>query len=307
MISYLNTQIDSLSTDHSRGAAEIADDAASLFIGIGKLGIENSHNAVKLFSRAVRRLALGQPSMAPVLNLLNSTCLIKEKTDDRWEEFIDEFERFIANRKQMRTKILDSLDLIPKNGETVLTYSNSSTVANALIRSYEEFGYPQKALCGEGRPIMEGLILARKLKNADLDVTLYTDAALMSQVEHIDAVWIGGDSLSVNGMVNKIGSKALAYLCRFLEKPFISLATTDKLLPSELLPYFRFLPQNPREISSEFSDKIDIVNEYYETIPPEFITYVVTENGLEKPSDLISSIENEPVSRLLKELIQAEN
>jgi len=148
------------------------------------------------------------------------------------------------------------------------------------------------------------VVLAKKLTAAGLDVTLFTDAALMSRVEEADAVWVGGDSLSRNGLVNKVGSRALALLCRYLNKPFLSLMASDKLLPTELIPYFYAIPQNPREIGADDADSLKIFNEYYEEIPATLVSGIFTESGIDSPEDIVSQIENEPLSPLFAQLVK---
>jgi len=302
--SYLNTLIDTLAKDHRRGAAEIVKDATVLFRDIARSAENNEPGAAKLFSRAVRRLAKGQPSMAPVLNLLNHVCIAKEQSEDDWKKFGEYFSVHVQNWNALREQMLARVGVLPRTGDTLMTYSNSSTVARHIITCHERFGWPKQVLCSEGRPIQEGLVMARKLKSAGVKVILYTDAALMSRIVEVGSVWVGGDSLSRVGLVNKVGSRAQAMLASEQNISYISLMTTDKLLTPGLLPFFRFLPQNPREIAADEAEGLEIVNEYYETIPLEYVSQVFTEKGLAKPNRLVASIENEPVSSLFKDLVQ---
>lgn len=304
MHEHLNAHIDSLALDHLRGAAEIVEDATSLFRDIARAGEKNIRNSSQLFNRAVRRLAQGQPSMAPMLNLLNRVCIAKENAGDDWTDFKVRLHRLITDWNTRTGQMVNFIKDLPREGETLLTYSNSSTVARILIACNENYGWPHRVLCGEGRPRQEGLVMAKRLKSAGLRVQVYTDAALMSQVPVVDMVWIGGDSLSRNGLVNKIGSGALSLLAMIHNVPFISLMTSDKLLTPDMLMFFRLLPQNPREIIPEDIPGLDVVNEYYETIPLELICHIFTEEGLYFPKDLVNAIEYEPVSSLFQELAE---
>ncbi len=302
MIEQLNSIIDSLSLDHKRGASEIVRDAAELFVEISLHGVENPEGAKHLFERAVRRLAKGQPTMAPVLNLLNRLCFVHERFGDGWLDFntaIPEVYRLPAENIERMQKHLADLPVANR----LIAFSNSSTVAHIIIATFREFGWPKEVYCGEGRPVMEGLVLARKLTAAGMNVTLFTDAALMSRVSEADGVWVGGDSLSREGLVNKVGSRALAILAQYQKKPFISLMSSDKLLPTALAPYFYSVPQNPREIGADEAEMLNIHNEYYETIPIEFVTGIMTENGLSPAEAVVSCIENEPLSPLFAQLV----
>jgi len=301
--SHLNSLIDNLTLDHRRGASEIVEDTHELLADIAVAGVEEPESALTLFKRCVKQLGRGQPSMAPVLNLLNRACRLKDKLEDDWSKLEFALTQLRAHSRDHLTEMLFRVDDLPRVESTLITFSYSSTAVRLIIASYE-IGRIKRVLCGEGRPIMEGLTLARKLTAEGVSVTMLTDAALMSRVVECDAVWVGGDSLSQEGLVNKVGSLALAMLCRTLDIPFISLMSSDKLLSQDLLPFFRLLPQNPREIANGDADVIDVTNEYYETIPLELVDYVFTEKGLSKPSEVLKLIGNESISPLFRELVQ---
>ena len=152
--------------------------------------------------------------------------------------------------------------------------------------------------------MMEGLIMARKLRAAGVHVTLYTDAALMSRIIDVDAVWVGGDAYSQEGLVNKVGSRALAMLAKERRIPFISLMLSDKLLAPEMLPFLGFLTQNPREIAADEAEGLDVVNEYYETIPANLVSYIFTEQGLASPKKMLDFIQFEQVCPSFQRLVQ---
>lgn len=298
----INSLIDSLSLDHKRGAAEIVADAESLFGDIGKLGLTNPASGFQVLTRAVSCMTKGQPSMAPVLNLLNQVCLCWENSGEMWEQFLECLAGIRGSFTVKNDLMISSVDRLPKVNGVLMTYSNSSTVTRMIIESHKQFGLPEKVFCGEGRPVMEGLIMAKKLSAGGLDVTLFTDAALMSRIVEVDAVWVGGDSLSHHGLVNKTGSCALALLADKVKVPFISLMGTDKLLSTQMTDYLKLLPQNPREIAALEGEEYTVVNEYYETIPLKLIKYVFTERGLSKPASLLSTCENNRISSFFRQL-----
>lgn len=293
-----------MSHDHCRGAAEIVNDIASLFLDIAGLAEKNPNNSRQLFTRAVRRLANGQPSMAPVLNLLNHLCRLIQQSKDNWRVFSSDLTPVLDDWKSLSDRMLQHIDEIPRQGSKLVTFSNSSTVAKCIIACHEKFNWPSEVICGEGRPILEGRILSRRLQSAGVKVTLCTDAALMSGIVDADIVWIGGDALSRLGLANKMGSRALALLAQAVKIPFVSLITSDKLLPPGLLPYYRFLPQNPREIADGEAVGLNVINEYYENVPLKLITSIFSERGKETPKKFLASVEHLPVSDLFIEIVQ---
>ncbi len=302
MVEHLNGLIDSLALDHKRGAAEIVKDIAELFAGISELSVDYPEVAEQLFFRAVKCLAKGQPTMAPVLNLLNQACQIYESVSGDWDRFRSGIDGLIQKRAVSLSAILSHINELDSSLETLIIFSNSSTVAKVVIKCYEK-GFPKRIYIGEGRPVMEGLIMAHKLTSAGLDVTILTDAALMSKVEEADAVWVGGDALRRDGLVNKMGSRALSALAKHYGKSFISFISSDKILSPAMEKYFKYLPQNPREIGAERSETLKIENFYYEVIPLENITNIFCERGLKNPIDIVKDISDENLSPLFINLV----
>ena len=186
----------------------------------------------------------------------------------------------------------------------LFAYSNSSTVAEHIIECSNRYDWPKRVYCSESRPMMEGLVMARKLKSANIPTTIFTDAALMSRTGEADSVWVGGDCITEHGLVNKVGSKALGIIADKLKIPFVSLMTSDKFLHPTMLPFFKFRSQNPREIAADEADDFDVFNEYYEAISLDLLTYVYTEHGLHKPKKMFKSINSKPVCSYFKELMQ---
>jgi hypothetical protein len=83
----------------------------------------------------------------------------------------------------------------------------------------------------ESRPLCEGVTLARRLAAAGLDVTLVTDAQAGVFVREADAVLLGADAVTPQGVVNKAGSLLLALAARAAGVPVLAVATTLKVSP----------------------------------------------------------------------------
>jgi len=301
---HLNRRIDKLALDHIRGASEIVQDIASLLIDVAKVGLEDPDDASSLWRRAVKRLGRGQPSMAPVLNLLNECCNLRRATNEDWNELKEQIGILLDGIKG-RTRLMDlNVAELPEIKGTLITYSNSSTVARIIIQCHK-LNRIGRVYCSESRPINEGFEMARKLYSAGIDVTLFTDAALMSKVSESEAIWVGGDAFSFRGLVNKVGSLALAHLAQSMRIPMVSLMGTDKFLSPDMLPYLRFLPQNPRELAGGEMKGVNVVNEYYEVVPHKLITHIFTENGLVSTKKALKSIHSVPICPSFEKLVRA--
>ena len=72
--------------------------------------------------------------------------------------------------------------------------------------------------------------MAEELAASGIKTLLITDAMMNQYVSQVDAAIIGADLISKNGnVVNKVGSKSLALLCREYNKPFFVVSTKNKL------------------------------------------------------------------------------
>lgn len=303
MLEHLNARIDALSSDSRRGAAEIVEDTVDLFSAICSAAADDPEQGENLFIRAVRRMARGQPSMAPVLNCLNRICLERERCGGDWSCLAGFVKSLQGQRRRRLEAMAGHLNELSVPGGVLAVYSNSSTVGRMVVASHRA-GMVRQVICSEARPVNEGLVLARNLTAAGVPVKVFTDAALMSRVQQAGAVWVGGDAISAAGLVNKVGSRALAMLARFTGIPFISLMATDKVLSDELLPYFRLVSHSPREISPDDAEDLDIVNEYYESIPLDLITGVFTEDGMKSVEEATKPAQPTPLSGLFAELMR---
>lgn len=163
-------------------------------------------------------------------------------------------------------------------GDTVMTYSYSSTVSELLSRLK-----PRRAIISEGRPLGEGIRLARELRSAGIAVTFITEAQMALFVQEADAVVVGADTVLPEGdLINKIGTRLLALAARDAEVPFFSATETLKVAaPSAPLP---FAPEDGRTREITSVRWLEVRNVYYEATPGRLVSGYITEEGLVKPS-----------------------
>jgi translation initiation factor 2B subunit (eIF-2B alpha/beta/delta family) len=180
-----------------------------------------------------------------------------------------------------------------------MTYSWSSTVHGAIVGSRKRIA---RVVCSEARPGLEGLRLSRSLARRQVPVSLYTDAALMDLPESVDLVVVGADAFVPGGVVNKIGTSALARLARTAGRPFFVLAETSKVLPRALARFYR-LPAGPgREIASR-APGLRVENPYFDYTPYRFVTGVLTERGQASIGQLNREMNSLRVSEALLEAL----
>lgn len=170
---------------------------------------------------------------------------------------------------------------LPKRG-TILTLSSSSTVRATLLERVDNRDL--EVVCLEARPMSEGQAMAEALARAGIPVLYAVDAAAGSLLERVDLVLMGADSVGDRGIVNKIGSAALARDASARGIPFVVATDGTKLLP----PGF---PQpvdddRPAEEVWRAPAGVRVWNRYFEIIPPTHVTTIVTEEGAGSPAEV---------------------
>jgi len=176
------------------------------------------------------------------------------------------------------------LDLVPE-GSTILTYSYSSTVLEAL-RSLKKEGKNFDVICSESRPMLEGVALAEKLGLEGIPVRLTTDAALLGLLSECQMVFVGADSLSDMGLVNKVGTSGLAMAAKERGVDFFTLCGKEKLSPGGRLDHI-YEPKDWRELVPEEMTNVTVINHYFDLTPLKYITGVITEEGIKRPDEIL--------------------
>jgi ribose 1,5-bisphosphate isomerase len=91
----------------------------------------------------------------------------------------------------------------------------------------------------------------------------------------VDSAIIGADIILNNGnVVNKVGTKALALLCKEFNKPFY--VVTSKSKGSKKL-IFKPKKENPDEVLKNHVKNLSISNIYFEEMEKKFISKIFTE------------------------------
>lgn len=273
--------------DSRTGAAELAEQAADVLLRRASTGEAASPDA---FRQEMLRMGWAiieaQPVMAPMVHLVSEVLWELESHEtpralrDAVAHVTARFKRRLA--KHSRSVAENALPLLP-DGATVVTVSQSSTVLYAL--RHATLVRRINVICAESRPGCEGREMAEALAESGTPVRLIVDAGAVGAVAQADIVLVGADSLSAGGLVNKVGTRALALAARTSGVPFYSLCSSEKFLPQGCaLP-----PQHPfpaAEIWEDAPASVSIDNYYYDTTPRSEMTGVVTEQGVMTPETI---------------------
>jgi translation initiation factor eIF-2B subunit delta len=270
-----------LAEDNTSGAAELARDAAEVLVLLAKQSEAKDLNSfLGELSATGRKVIQAQPAMAPLFNLINSVLCSMDGVGSlvearrRLEASARGFAEEPASRGQMISE--EALSLL-SDGCTVLTHSRSSTVLAALLLARRR-GLAFEVMCTESRPLYEGRKVAEALSKDGIRTTLVIDAAVSHVVPRADLVMVGADSVSRNGLVNKMGTCGLALDARAHAVPFYTLCGTDKFLPDGY-PYFEIEARDPEEVWPGSPQAVEVLNYYFEVTPLEYVSGLVTEQG----------------------------
>ncbi len=231
------------------------------------------------------RILEAQPAMAPLVTLTSQVLHAFEPTDslESAMEKVDRAAAAFGDDLDGAARIVarQTGSLLPA-GSRVLTLSASSTVRRALLLHGVE-----KALhvaCLEARPMSEGRHFAAQLAKAGIPVTYAVDAAAGSLVREADMVLLGADSVGDRGIANKIGSSLLTCSAQRLGRPVYLLVDRSKLLP----PGFRQVVEDDRPEDEVWQAPagVKVWNRYFEIVPLDAVTEIVTEEGVMSPSQL---------------------
>lgn len=275
-------ELDNLRRDSRSGSEEITARAIDLLIDtIGDAFPTGATAYSRWLLRLGRDLVAAQPSMGSVFRLANDLLWACDGIQDAGQMR----ESALAFLQDYSFKAGAALEMLSRHGVqvlkdvgVVLTYSRSSTmlsVFSALAKS----GSDVRVLCSEARPMLEGQTLASELGWAGIQVTLGVDMALFGWLEDADALVVGADSVSSEGIVNKIGTAALMSAAYDREIPRIVLCTTHKFLPRDCTLRDRLRGGDPKEIMPPSNDKVEVSNIYFDATPLDLVSRVITEKG----------------------------
>ena len=164
------------------------------------------------------------------------------------------------------------------NQNKILTISYSSVVKDILLtanRVKRKF----TVYCSESGPLNEGTQFAEDLTSAGIQCVLIKDAAIMRTLPEMNLVITGADRISTENYINKIGTHMLALGAASYKVPFYVAAETDKIL-KETEFAVRFYPENPKEVYSGKTRHLKAENYYFESIPLEYVSKIICEDGI---------------------------
>ncbi len=276
-------RITELADDHRSGATALAAQAAEVFTLAAEVSrAPGEAQFLADLAEVGHVLMAAQPAMAPLFHLANSVLNAVERTpaEAKRASVAATAKGFAAGLTRRNARLVDVAQAGFGAEEVVLTLSASATVEAALLRGHGA-GLVRRVLCAESRPLNEGVELARRLAQAGVAVTLVADALAPSLVREATLVLVGADTVSARGVVNKVGTYALALAAEAAARPFVVLAASDKLLPTRLTDLAALVGEerDAAELLVAPIPGVAVLNRAFDLTPLNLVSSVVTEKG----------------------------
>ncbi|HTK32572.1 MAG TPA: hypothetical protein VL332_11495 [Candidatus Saccharimonadaceae bacterium] len=226
-----------------------------------------------------------QPSLALVHQLAARALDVAESGVGRGETPRELRAALVASCAVERTDLVaaraavarQAASLVTESESWIATLSSSGAVREALLAAHRA-GRAPRVLIGEGRPRCEGRVLAAALAAAGIPVWLVVDAALPLLLAHARMVWLGADAVTDQGVLNKIGSFAVALAAREHSVPVYALAERRKFLPATTAA-LRIVERPPDEVWDAPVEGVSPRNIYFELVPMALLRGIVVEDG----------------------------
>lgn len=156
-------------------------------------------------------------------------------------QFLERGQQFAGISLAARGRIAQIAADFIQEGQTVLTHGWSRVVASILLKAAETKNFNIVLL--EGRPDAAGAKTARAYASheSNIPTTIVLDSAMGHVMETVDVVLVGAEAVVENGgVVNKIGTYALATCAKAHGKPFY--------VASESYKFARLYPLNQQDL-----------------------------------------------------------
>lgn len=243
-----------------QGATNIAKAAVKAY-----LMVPSKANIIKL-----RRLRPTEPMLSNALALLEK----------------GEKDKVLSHFDEAQEKINKNVISLIKNEQTIFTHCHSTNVIKALIYSKEK---RKKFLVynTETRPLYQGRQTAKELSQAGIMVTNFVDSGMHQAIKESDIVLIGCDAIVKNGIINKIGSAAIADIAWIYKKPVYVVADSWKYSPKNV----KIEERDFHEVWKKHKN-IKIRNPAFEKVDKKYIRGIVSELGILSFDKFIRKIKN---------------
>ena len=215
-----------------------------------------------------------------------------KKAKNNFIKSADEILDVIAKAKAKASTFAGKL--ISQNNN-IFTHCHSSLVEASFLAAKKQ-GKNFNVFNTETRPLFQGHITAKNLLKNKIPVTMVTDSSAEFLISRhsgkdlmMDKVFIGSDAVLRNGScINKIGSFGIGLAAHSEKMPLYVVTSLLKFTNSS---WIKIEKRPAKEVWEKAPDKLRIINFAFDIVPANFITAIVCEAGVIKPSQVKEKVE----------------
>ncbi len=281
-----------------RGAGRIARAGAkALAIAAEEYRGDNVEDFISYMKKVAEYVKSARPTAVSLPNAISyvMTRLLRaspESVEDAKQIVVLAAEEFIEYSKNAVKVIAELGAKRVENGDIIMTHCHSTAAVSVIVEAHNQ-GKVSKVYVKETRPKMQGLITAKALADAGLDVILIPDSSVRYFMKRVNKVVVGADTIAANGaVINKIGTSLVALAAKEARVRLYVAAETYKFSPQtvigELVP---IEVRDPREIVEDewlkANPQVKVYNPVFDVTPPEYVDAIITEKGIIPPQAAI--------------------
>ncbi len=122
--------------------------------------------------------------------------------------------------------------------------------------------------------------MATALAAAGIAATVCTDAAVSTLSGSASVVLVGADAVAADWFLNKCGTRQVVEVAARRGGAVYVVASLDKFIHPRLAPLLRTSGGDLEEVWDDAPDRVEVANPYFEKIPTDSLSGVITESGL---------------------------
>ena len=282
----MGKRVEDLRHDKYSGSFELSQESlrvlSEFITNSSEVKVEKMIDSINKFSKSIIK---SQPNMVNIRKKVTTIVYHAKRlaksgkaVDDIKQASEQKIQEVIKTAEDMRAKIGTIGSKLILNNSRILTISSSSLVKEMCIKAHK-MGRKFTVYCLESRPKNEGHLLAEYLSKNGITSFLFTDAMMGQMMQEVNMVITGADRIFESGFVNKSGTLPLAISAKSFQVPFYLAAETDKIL-KEIDRTIRFYPEDPKEIYSGRNKSLTVLNNYFESVPFDYINKIICEDGV---------------------------
>lgn len=295
---FIQDKITDIKDDNTHGASELARQTLDVLqLAASESETEDPEHFVDEINEIASRLISIHPAMAPIYN--NVKRLQAGLADYKGSD--------VSVLKKAAITLADELIRSSVNGvneiaahaielmtakETIMTHSYSSTVAMALKKGFEKQRI--KVIVTRSGASRVGQRAAWELGYAGIQLIYIDDSAIGLYIPLASKVMVGADRVCADGgVVNGVGTYLMALAAKQAAVPFYVLCEKAKFDPRMRSCEIETEERNPSELAAPgiLPEGVTAKNPYFDLTPLQFITGIITEEGLVKQNDVLTYVE----------------